>query len=172
MTGQINVNKIAARTGNAITIASGDVLQAPGHVLQVVQQVFSTSTNITSTSYTATGLTKAITPTSASSKILVLVNLSAEVYQLGTSGTEAFLQITKGGSEIASKRVNSYMGAASNGYYAFPIDGNMMFLDSPNTTSATTYAVNGKLSTTSNQFTMRVSLGSSDSTLTLMEIAG
>ncbi len=101
-----------------------------GAVLQVVQQVYSTSTSITSTSYTATGLTKAITPTSASSKILVLVNLSAEVFQLGSSGTESFLQITKGGSEIASKRVNAYMGTASNGYYAFPIDGNMMFLDS------------------------------------------
>lgn len=161
---KIEVNEIARRSGSS-------PISIPGHIIQVVQQVYSTSTNITSTSYTATGLSQAITPSSASSKILVLVNLSTECYQLGTGGTEAFLQITKGGSEIAYKRVNAYGGAASNGYYAFPIDGNMMFLDSPNTTSATTYAVNGKLSTTSNQFTMRVSLSSSDSMLTLMEIA-
>ena len=35
MTGQINVNKIAARSGNTVTVASGDVLYAPGHVVQV-----------------------------------------------------------------------------------------------------------------------------------------
>ena len=43
MTGQINVNKIAARTGNTITINSGDKISgaagsiaAPGQVIQVV----------------------------------------------------------------------------------------------------------------------------------------
>ena len=43
MTGQINVNKIAARTGNTITINSGDKISgaagsiaAPGHVIQIV----------------------------------------------------------------------------------------------------------------------------------------
>jgi len=39
MTGQINVNKLAARTGNTITVNSGDVLQAPGHVMQTVTNV-------------------------------------------------------------------------------------------------------------------------------------
>ncbi len=165
MTSILKVDNLQNASGTGIPYMTGAVLQ-------VVQHAYTTTTNITSTSYTATGLTKAITPTSASSKILVIVNLSAEVFQLGNAGTEAFLQITKGGSEIAYKRVNAYMGTAGNGYYAFPIDGNMMFLDSPNTTSATTYAVNGKLSTSSNQFTMRVSLSSSVSTLTLMEIGG
>lgn len=171
MTSLIKVDAIQKLNGS-VPKASDLGLNVTGNILQVVQQVYSTSTNLTSTSYTATGLSQAITPTSTSSKILVIVNLSAETFQQGANGTEAFLQITKGGSEIAFKRVNAYMGTASNGYYAYPIDGNMMFLDSPNTTSATTYAVNGKLSTTSNSFTMRISLGSSDSTLTLMEIAG
>ena len=36
MTGQINVNKIGARTGTNVEIESGHTLQAPGHVLQVV----------------------------------------------------------------------------------------------------------------------------------------
>ena len=36
MTGQINVNKIAARTGNTINIESGDTLVQPHMPLQII----------------------------------------------------------------------------------------------------------------------------------------
>ena len=183
MTGQINVNKIAARTGNTITVNSGDKISgaagsivAPGQIIQTTQQAYTTATSISSTSYTATGLTTSITPTSASSKILVSVNLSAETYQYGQVAGKFFLQILRdisGGSEteIAFRRSDSYAATASNGYYSFSVHGTMDYLDSPNTTNAVTYTVKGKLSHTTNTFTLRLHDASSMSTLTLQEIA-
>ena len=83
MTGQINVNKISARTGNTITINSGDKISgaagsivAPGQVIQTLTaaklDVFST----TSQSYVdIPNMTITITPSSTSSKILFSCSL-------------------------------------------------------------------------------------------------
>lgn len=144
----------------------------PGHVVQTVQQPYTTTVAITSTSYTATGLTASITPTSTSSKILVLVSLSAEVYQQGTNGPKFFLQILRGSTEIAFRRSDAYAGTASNGYYSFSVDGTMSFLDEPSTASAVTYTVNGKLSSSTNNTNLRLQDAGSTSSITLMEIAG
>ncbi len=143
-----------------------------GSVLQVVQQVDSTTANINSSSYTATGLTKSITPTSTSSKILVMVNASADAFQYGDSSKSVFFEIKRGSTQIAEKKVDAYADQSPNGYYAIPVDGTMIFLDSPNTTSATTYTINGKVSNASNSMTLRISVSNADSMLTLMEIAG
>ena len=48
-----------------------------GSVLQVVQQVFPTYVQFTSTSYADTGITKAITPSSTSSKILAMISVGS-----------------------------------------------------------------------------------------------
>ena len=134
MTGQINVNKIAARSGNTITVNSGDVLQAPGHVLQVVSGTAATETSFTASSFFATSTTVSITPTSTSSKILV----SAVVpVQCATSGLITYTLY----------RNSTNLGNSTYGmgrfYMAASRDANatMIILDSPSTTSATTYAV-------------------------------
>tara|TARA_A200000159_G_C7207417_1_gene290617 strand:- start:146 stop:655 length:510 start_codon:yes stop_codon:yes gene_type:complete len=163
------VNKV-----QELNVGSG--VHIPGHVIQVVQQPFTTASSISSTSYTATGLTLSITPKVATSKILVLVNLSAETYQNGNTGPKFFLQILRdisGGSEteIAFRRSDSYAGVASNNYYSFSVHGTMNYLDSPNTTNAVTYTVKGKLSSTANSSTLRLQDASSMSTLILQEIA-
>lgn len=63
MTGQINVNKIAARTGNTITINSGDKISGaagsivqPGMILQTKSFTTSGTATTTSTSFVDTGL--------------------------------------------------------------------------------------------------------------------
>jgi len=150
---------------------AGAGVAIPGHVIQTVQQPYTTVTAITSTSYTATGLSTSITPKYSNSKILVLVNLSAEVYQQGTGGPKFYLQILRGSTEVAFRRSDSYGGTASNGYYSFSIHGTMSYLDSPSTTSAVTYTVNGKLSTSTNNTNLRLHDDGSMSSLTLMEIA-
>lgn len=162
-------------TASATVLADG-TFSSPGHVIQTTQQAYTTATSISSTSYTATGLTTSITPTSASSKILVSVNLSAETFQYGQVAGKFFLQILRdisGGSEteIAFRRSDSYAATASNGYYSFSVHGTMNYLDSPNTTNAVTYTVKGKTSHTTNTFTLRLHDASSMSTLTLQEIA-
>ena len=178
MTGQINVNKIAARTGNTITVNSGDKISgaagsivAPGQVIQTTQQVYTTQTNITATSFTSTGLTTSITPTSTSSKILALVHLSVEVYQNASSGYSVVYEIKRDSTQIAKKYTNCYAGVAGNAYYVIPMDGTMIFLDSPNTTSSTTYSVNAYLTSSANSFTMRLNNQTGTSSLTLQEIA-
>jgi len=167
----ISVDTATIATAN-ISNQLTDANMASGSVLQVVQQVYSTTVNISSTSYTATGLTKAITPTSTSSKILVMVNASADAFQYGDASNSIYFEIKRGSTQIAEKTVNAYADQSPNGYYAIPVDGTMIFLDSPNTTSATTYTVNGKTANTNNSMTLRISVSSADSMLTLMEIAG
>ena len=61
-------------TGQVLNVAGGVpawTTPAGGKVLQVVQATTSTETTVSTTSYTDTGLSATITPTSASSKILV-----------------------------------------------------------------------------------------------------
>ena len=70
MTGQINVNKIAARTGNTITVESGDVIHQPGTVLQTIFTASDLKTSSTANTYTEY-LSLAITPKLATSKIFV-----------------------------------------------------------------------------------------------------
>jgi len=156
---------------DTVLIPSGQTLHAPGHVLQTIQQPYTTASSISSTSYTATGLTLSITPKIATSKILVLVNLSAETYQNGNFSPKFYLQILRGATEIAFRRSDSYAGTASNGYYSFSVHGTMNYLDSPSTTNAVTYSVNGKLSSTTNSTNLRLHDAGSTSTITLMEIA-
>ena len=81
MTGQINVNKIAARTGNTITVNSGDKISGaagsivvPGmHIQTVLTNMAQTGVTISSTSFVDTGLNVSITSKNASSKFLVSV---------------------------------------------------------------------------------------------------
>ena len=81
MTGQINVNKIAARTGNTITVNSGDKISGaagsiivPGmHIQTVLATLVQATVTISSTSFVDTGLNVSITSKNASSKFLVTV---------------------------------------------------------------------------------------------------
>ena len=75
MTGQINVNKIAARTGTTINVESGHTFHQAGTVLQTVSTTIDGQTTTSSTStYASTPTTATITPKFATSKILVFSN--------------------------------------------------------------------------------------------------
>ena len=150
---------------------AGTVAMPSGHVIQTVSQAITTETNIQSTSYTATGLTKAITPKFSSSKILILVNLSSDFYQNGNLAVSFQIQTLRDSTEIAKRINNQYAGTASNSYYSISAHSTVSFLDAPNTLSSITYSVKGKVSSTSNSTTFRISYSNSTSTLTLMEIA-
>jgi len=107
----------------------------------VVQTVKTDTFSTTSASYTpVTGLTATITPSSATSKVLVIV-------QVSTSGTgPGFMRLSggnaanyKGDSDGASRVESAIMpwGGDGNFGYSFPI----VYLDSPATTSPVTYGV-------------------------------
>ena len=148
-----------------------------GSVLQVVQATNSSVLTISSTSYTATGLSGSITPQFSSSKILVVTNMSAETYQNGSAGIKVYFQVLRGSTSIIERVNDSYAGVGSGGYYSFSPNADFSYLDSPSTTSAVTYSVKTKSSATTNSFSVRLhDQGGvstvSPSTITLMEIAG
>jgi hypothetical protein len=141
-----------------------------GSVLQVVNATYSTQTTSSSSTYSDTGLTASITPKFATSKVLVFVNLascgkstgntymSARLLRNSTSilGFDDSAVYTNGGSE------ESYIGSISTSY-----------LDSPATTSATTYKVQfaSGFNVASVKINANLTLNTPFSTITLMEIA-
>jgi len=102
---------------------------------QLITQVVNNSSvlnfSTSSTSDTNTGFSVSITPTSASSKILVLYNGS---WSLQASNTSWTLSLYRGATDLGE--VASGYGA-SGGWIAS--QGSFFYLDSPATTSATTY---------------------------------
>jgi hypothetical protein len=142
-----------------------------GSVLQVVNATRAVLASSSSSTFVTTGLTATITPTSASSKILVFAN----VVGVGKANTNTGCQLRlyRGASSIIgfddlagwdSTTTNSFIGACATTY-----------LDSPATTSATTYTVYfASASNSATAFVMNYNANqaNSTSTITLMEIAG
>jgi len=156
--------------------ASGtiDRLNRAGNVLQVVQAITTTDTTIVSTSFQDTNLSLSITPTAASSKILVIVTQPYLVYRESNINLDGGMKILRGATGIVEHNITpanafdvSASGAAfSRGVWSF------CYLDSPNTTSSTTYKTQGKVSTTNNGAVIRFQQAATEeSSITLMEIA-
>ena len=128
---------------NSIVPAGGLPSGSNGGIIQVVQAVKDDTASFSTTSFTdVTGLSASITPSSASNKILA----EARCYiSLGTgSGTTTVkLNIVRGSTNIGqpsgSTTHEGTMLIWSNSAYMKPYT--MNFLDSPATTSATTYKV-------------------------------
>jgi len=142
-----NTLTLPANTGTIITTASsGQVIPKAalptGSVLQVVQTAKTDSFTTTSTSYVdITGLSLSITPSSASSKILVLYNVNGSTpgdtmhgyLTLIRNSTEIFKADTAGSRRSATSVINT----ATQQQFTY----SAAYLDSPATTSATTYKV-------------------------------
>ena len=114
-----------------------------GKVLQVAQVVKSDTFSTSSSSFTdLTGLSVSITPSSASNKILVLGSVTGSC----TGAGSAHIRYLRGSTAIgigdaSSSRTRDSVGGIDNG--ATPADSalssSFVFLDSPATTSSTTY---------------------------------
>ena len=150
---------------NGLTFPNSTTQASAGQVLQVVQA--STNTPVTNTTQTLadSGVTATITPKFSTSKILVIVNMNGIYNGGGNSGTR--LSLVRSGSVVQAFSVYCNFLGTSTGLITV---GGTNYLDSPATTSATTYKV---------QFCKSDSGGSSVnlqwnndySTITLLEIA-
>lgn len=105
---------------------------------RIVQSVSSSggSGSTTSGSWTATGATATITPTSASSKVLVIV--SGMFWQTNGYGGNAYLTIYKNSVNVNGSSPMA-MGSVPTGSNSFYGSTAISFLDSPASTSALTY---------------------------------
>ena len=155
------------QSGETVNV-SGTAGTGFGKVLQIVQGSTSTETRSSSNSLIDTTLTASITPSSSSSKVLVTVFQNGCDKSAANSGNQMVLKLLRGSSVISTFGNNvTYTNSAivnSIGTVG------TMYLDSPSTTSATTYKTqmsNGN--NTANVGTQGT--GGETSTITLMEIS-
>ena len=138
-----------------------------GSVLQVVNATYSTETSNSTSTYADTGLSASITPTSSSSKILIIVNQQGCQKRLGSIDNGLTLRLMRNSSELSIFQLyGGYTGSNTYNYFS-AIGGN--YLDSPATTSLVTYKTQFKNEV--NGASVTVQGVSSTSTITLLEIA-
>ena len=114
-----------------------------GKVLQVVQATNSTAQTITSSSYTASNLTASITPSSATSKILVLVSEPVHIARVGAVASGSS-RLMRGATAIRTIATQPNIDATGATYVGVSSVGGSMYLDDPATTSSTTYKMEYK----------------------------
>lgn len=109
-----------------------------GKVLQVLQDTVTAIVINSTTTYADTGLDVIITPSANTSKVLILANLNGLGKGTGNANNGVNLQIIRGATSVyVGGQGQSYNGAAVNNITT----STLVYLDSPATTSATTYKV-------------------------------
>lgn len=162
------LNKVASTTNTQIGAdrARLAILEQTGRVVQVVYGNTVTETTISTSTPTDTTLTATITPKYASSKILVIVNQLIQEVSL-TNSYVAGMRILRNGNDLGAQYMTANAGVGAGGALAFQNSTGMIQLDSPSTTSATTYKTQAWISSG-----LRVvcQSGSIRSTITLIEV--
>jgi len=156
---EIRVDAIKTRAG-AVPTANDVGINVTGTVLQVVSTTVGTETSFTSSTYFATSTSVSITPTSSSSKILVTAVLPV---QCATSGIIHYT-LYRGSTNLGANDLGRFYDNNSRDNQA-----TMTFLDSPSTTSATTYAVYLRASGGGTHY---YNINNAKSTIVAQEIAG
>ena len=150
-------------------LASVGGLSSPqsNSVLQVLNTSISAITSTSSSSYSSTGLTITITPTSTSSRILILTSING--CYCATNNSFRF-DLYKNGSSISYlEDILGYNDGTGNNSWS------SQYLDTPATTSATTYAIFFASQTGASAVNINNYYGANNRTkswLTVMEIAG
>ena len=172
------------------TIAAADLATGVGgKVLQVIQTVKSNTASSTSATFTdITGMSASITPSSASNKILVFFDIGISSGG-GGSGNPGMIKLLRGSTSIY---IGDASGSIERGYGSISADSlyygdfyavrkmTGVYLDSPSTTSSTTYKIQFRANTSGGTTVYLNSTGDTSnsanlirtaSSVTLMEIA-
>ena len=168
------VARLAVGANNTIltadsSTATGLKWAAAGGSAKVVQIVTATTTTETGNStntYADTTLTASITPTSASNTILVIASHNGVGRTATSSASNVNIKLFRGASEIAK---SLYIGETNTALRVYVGTTVVTKMDSPATTSATTYKT--QFMNDGNAAAAYVQLGSSTSTIVLMEVA-
>jgi hypothetical protein len=141
---------------------------AGGKVLQVVQGTTSTAVTNSTTTYADTTLTATITPTLATSKVLVMVSQNGCNKTAGNAGNGLKLKLVRDATDILQiAQAALYSGVVSDTFDSVSSN----YLDSPSTTSATTYKTQFANYNAATQVEVqRVLVAAVTSTIILLEI--
>lgn len=174
--GTVTISPPAAAGTTVLTLPSttGTVVtnntMPTGSVLQVVQGTYSVETSTNTNTYVTTGLTTSITPSSSSNKILVLVHQAGCIKY--TNNTSLAMALYRGSTPVIyfGARAGQTDNASANEIGTI----STAYLDSPATTSSTTYTT--YFASNANNSTVLVQDNNGKnvpvSTITLMEIKG
>lgn len=156
--------KIKGAGIGTVTNQFSDANMSAGSVIQIIQASTTTEVGSTSSSFVDSGLTATITPSSTSSKIFILYTQHQFINQ---GAGESRIKLLRGSTELLT---TGYM--IFNGGSSVMAQGTHHYLDSPSTTSATTYKVQFNSVDGSNVYcNYDDSAGDGSSFITLMEIA-
>ena len=164
-------------TGKTVTLPSG----TGGKILQVVSVTKTDKATLTSldTWTDISGMSAAITPSSSSNKIFVQVMLS---HGMDSSPGDAAFKLLRGSTDIAIGDADGSARRVTVGSQTRDFDemknSNISFLDSPATTSATTYKIQWmirsglfRLNSEGSSSNANISYDRGISTITLFEVA-
>ena len=152
--------------GQVLTAAQQNALRGAFRVLQVVSGTTSTPVINATTTYADTGLTATITPSSTSSKILVLVDHPANYKSAGNVSNAMIMEIQKNGTNLV--QISEY-GGYTNSLLVLIFGNSASYLDSPSSVAALTYKTRFKnLAAAAEVGVQHVNV---PSTITLMEIS-
>jgi hypothetical protein len=169
-TADATIARLAVGTNNQVLTADSSTATGlkwaaaagGGKVLQVVTTTYSTQQARSATSFGDTGLSLSITPSSASSKIMVLVTQN-----IGASATVNVgfsTNLVRGATQLWEGPTKSQTSTD------IQMPTSILYLDSPATTSATTYKTQMLCSITGSSSSVFAQLGGLTSMMTLMEI--
>ena len=172
------LTKINNNTLSAVTTLPAAI--ATGKVLQVVQSSSTTQSATTSTTYQDSNLSAAITPSSSSNKVLVMISQMLNTFSGSGSTGDNYgaikWKLLRGSTDIYVPA----NGSNGNGIFFYNYDGagqqmstlsNLQYLDSPSTTSAITYKT--QLAAGANGDTTVVAQWENNiGFITLLEVAG
>lgn len=169
LNGSGSITGLTSGAGIAATALSGQVPDAnapSGSVIQVVTATYSTLVSSTTSSFADTGLTASITPISSSSKILVLINQRVFCQPGSSASASSGIKVFRDATQIYyinRYALNDTSTVGGGDYFT------TMYLDSPSTTSSTTYKT--QFNRQNGSAAVYVQLDSDTSTIVLMEIA-
>jgi hypothetical protein len=169
--------KAPASSGNTrvLTLPDTGNYILGGRILQVVSAVATSTVSSTDVGPVDTGLSASITPSATSSKILVIVSQSMMTRRTNGNGWAVInYDLVRGSTVIMDGVDNIALRASSHSPYTLiAAQVNLTFLDSPSTTSSTTYKTQaGRGPSGDSDMNWKAQDNSSPSTITLLEVAG
>ena len=172
LTGLIQAAQIGSANATLVTSGTLPTARLPaGSVLQVVQSLFANTTSTSSTSFVTTNHSASITPSSASNKILVTLS-GGGWYNSNIINKSLFTTIYRGATNLEPTANAGFEVIYCNAFFA--AQHSVVYLDSPATTSATTYTIYFRVESggTAVYTQFQGTQPGTPVTLTLMEIAG
>lgn len=159
---QSNGTTIATVSSAGLVMPTGTYMYAPGSVVQVKNATDGVQVTTGSTSFQTTGLSLSITPKFSTSKILAVMTANGYI---NPASNYMYVTLYRGATNLGDATYGFGSMYGNSGDRTGQVS--CSYLDSPTTTSSTTYTVYFRASGGTAYYNIQSTL----STLTLMEIA-